>query len=268
MNAQIDATAGILKLLEDEIEYIPRSYCDPLDEQIQTTLTENADATSAPGAEVVSLIQDLATVQALDGETLEEFGAKLFTEFSDDGPAGEDIGFALPRDSYPATCGNSAAFADLEELVRTTTEAVTYKTWLENKLATACDATQTAFANVEQQLAGSLGFANAIKEGLVADFFTQLGGDDQTIDAYRGELEDAFAAAVAADLIEFPSEFEVAKPDSPELCEPLVEQVSAQIDIDVEAVRAIEDFNAYTEATICGGIADEVDFLLSDSSLV
>ena len=62
LNTQIDATAGILKLLEDEIEYIPASFCAPLDEQIQTTLTENADATSAPAIEAVALLQDIATV--------------------------------------------------------------------------------------------------------------------------------------------------------------------------------------------------------------
>ena len=54
----------------------------------------------------------------------------------------------------------------------------------------------------------------------------------------------------------------MARPEAPELCAPLVEDVAAHIDADVEAVRALEDFNAFTESSICGGIADEVAFTL------
>jgi len=115
-------------------------------------------------------------------------------------------------------------------------------------------------------LSGFVGFATAIKEGLVADFFVQLGGDEDTIESYRAELEEAFAAAVAADLIEFPSEFDAARPEAPELCAALVEDVAAQIDDTIDDIRALEDFNAFTEATVCGGIADEVAFTLEDNA--
>lgn len=266
LNAQIDATAGILKLLEDEIDYIPKSFCGALDEQIQTTLTENADATTAPAIEAVGLLQDLATIQQTPGQSTEDFQLQVFTEFVSGGFTEEEIDFALPRDSYPATCSNGAAFDELATLVASTKQAETYVVWLENELATACDGTQTAFAEVEQEVSGAVGFANAIKEGLVADFFVQLGGDEDTIDSYRAELEEAFAAAVAADLIEFPSEYDVARPEAPELCATLVEDVAAEIDGNVVAVRALEDFNAFTEATICGGIADEVAFTLEDNA--
>lgn len=266
LNTQIDATAGILKLLEDEIEYIPKSFCGPLDEQIQTTLTENADATSAPAIQAVALLQDLASVNQTPGQSAEDYQLQVFTEFVSGGFTEEEIDFGLPRDSYPATCRNGAAFEELATLVASTKQAETYVVWLENELATACDGTQSTFAEVEQQVSGAVGFANAIKEGLVADFFVQLGGDEDTIDSYRAELEEAFAAAVAADLIEFPSEFDVERPEAPELCATLVEDVAAQIDADVVAIRALEDFNAYTEATICGGIADEVAFTLQDNA--
>lgn len=267
MNVQIDATAAYLKTLEDEIDYIPKNFCSALDEQIQTTLTENADATSAPAIAAIDLLDQLATVGKLPDQDIEDFQLQIFTEFVSGGFTEEEIDFALPRDSYPATCSNAAAeFAELAYLVDTTKQAETYVAWLQNELATACDGTQAAFAQVEGQLAGALGFANAVKEGLVADFFVQLGGEDDTMDSYRTELEEAFNAAVAADSIDFPSEFDVQKPETPELCASLVEDASAQVDADVEAVRALEDFTAFTEATVCGTIGDEVFTTLNDNA--
>ena len=266
LNAQIDATAGVLKLLEDEIDYIPKSFCGALDDQIQTTLTENADATSAPAIAAVGILNQLATVNQAEGQSTEDFQLQVFTEFVSGGFTEEDISFGLPRDSYPATCSNGAAFDELATLVADTKQAETYLAWLENELASACDGTEAAFLAVDEQTHAALGFANAIKEGLVADFFVQLGGDEDTIDSYRAQLEEAFAAAVAADLIEFPSEYDVAKPEAPELCAPLVEGIIGHIDADIEAVRALEDFNAFTESSICGGIADEVAFTLEQNS--
>ena len=78
-NDQIDAMAGVLKLLEDEIDYLPKNFCSALDEEIQTTLTENANASFAPASESVLILQDLAAVLQAEGQTLEEFQLATFT---------------------------------------------------------------------------------------------------------------------------------------------------------------------------------------------
>ena len=266
LNAQIDATAGVLKLLEAEIDYIPKDFCAALDQEIQTTLTENENASAQPASEAILILQDLATVNQAEGQTIEEFQLQVFTEFTSGGFTEEEIDFGLPRTAYPASCSNPAAFNELAQLVADTKQAETYLTWLQGELNTACDGTQAAFAAVDAQVNNQLGFANAIKEGLVNEFFLQLGGDSDTVDDYRTQLEEAFAAAVEADEIEFPSEFSVTKPEAADLCANSVADVSAKIDADVEAVRALEDFNAFTEATVCGEIGDEVAAILAENA--
>jgi len=83
-----------------------------------------------------------------EDQDIVDFQLSIFTEFTSGGFDNEAIDFALPRETYPLSCVNSAEFDILKKLVDDTTQAKTYLKWLGGRLDTACDGTFSDFTGI------------------------------------------------------------------------------------------------------------------------
>ena len=94
MNDEIDAKAAELKSLTDLVEFLPTELCSGLNGEIQAVIDANKDAGVEPANAAVAIIGDLAMINQIATDDLENFNVNLYNEYLESGIARENPGFA------------------------------------------------------------------------------------------------------------------------------------------------------------------------------
>ena len=85
LNDEIDAQAAELKSLTDLIEFLPSELCSGLNGEIQAVIDANKDAGVEPANAAVAIIGDLAMINQIATDDLENFNVNLYNEYLERG---------------------------------------------------------------------------------------------------------------------------------------------------------------------------------------
>ena len=117
------------------------SLCADLGDQIQAVIDTNSDATTEPANDAVDQIELLYKLLREENESAEDFNVRLYNEYLYSGIEREDPGFGQPVQPFPAACRllDSTKSEELQKLISDTTDALTYRKWLTERHAEACE---------------------------------------------------------------------------------------------------------------------------------
>ena len=208
-------------------------------------------------------LRKLEPVAALEGESTNDLAARLHAQYVMDVENG-DFSPIFPEfttpNQLPEACEDKADYTELNNLIAETTDALSFKQWLQELLEAI---TAQAIADHEAELMRLNDLSTEEEEKrseLIEELYEQFQIEDQTIEQFETFLEEEFSELQDNDMLpNQPNEVETNDIPVPQGQEPLVEDLRQQIDSEADMVGEQRDFNDFAFQFVCEEICMEIE---------
>lgn len=208
-------------------------------------------------------LRKLEPVAALEGEDTNDLATRLHQQYVMDVESGDFSpifpDFTTPN-QLPEACEDKADYTTLNNLIAETTDALSFKQWLQELLEAI---TAQAIADHEAELMRLNDLSTEEEEKrseLIEELYEQFQIEDQTIEQFETFLEEEFNELLENDMLpNQPNEVETNAIPVPPGQEPLVEDLRQQIDSEADMVGEQRDFNDFAFQFVCEEICKEIE---------
>ena len=266
VEAEIADRSAALIEVQDCTDFVISTVCSALDQSVTDIIDANADQIQVIAGRIALVLNDILSIEGLEGETISDLDLRLRDEYSvDTTVASIDTGITLPSATVPPKCQFFTSYTQLEQLIEFIADTLAFEEWLKGRLEESCGTSADEYNTLISDLQAMIDESATEKTALTDGFFADFGGD-ATLNEYVAALDTLYQAAIQSGVIISSFDANLAFPDSPESCSSITNPLFLEVNFKIAELTDFKDCIAFIRNFVCSELDAAVFQIISDNS--